>query len=106
MGRPVLWPDAPAAYSSANAGCDRNLVQTSALHVVDEAPHARLVRYEGAGFGPGDRLFHIVLEIRKRLQGERRPDADLRLDLLLDVVILEGQHPAIGVMDQDDLVRT
>src|SRR5262249_28941701 len=51
-----------------------------------------------------DALTDVVLDIAEGFQGERRPDAGFLLDLLLHIGILEGQHSAVGVVDQDDFL--
>jgi hypothetical protein len=35
------------------------------------------------------------------LQGKGRPDSRIHLYLLFDVVVREGKHTAIGMMDED-----
>src|SRR5260370_30587124 len=82
-----------------------DLIQTSSLNVVHEASNARLVRNEWACLDTRDRLLHVTLWARERLECKRRTDANLRLDLSLDVVILEGEHAAVSVLDETDLLR-
>src|SRR6266436_6511468 len=50
-------------------------------------------------------LYMCGLQVRKCLEGETRLDAHLRGDAELHVIVLERQHAAIGVVDEDDLVR-
>ena len=40
---------------------------------------------------------------RGRLRGPRRVGARVGLDLGFELVVGEGQHPAVGVVDQHDL---
>ena len=53
----------------------------------------------------GNALPDVLVEIGERLQGEARLDAGVVLDLALHGVVGEREHPAVGVVDQDDLVR-
>jgi len=53
-----------------------------------------------------DRLMaQVGVEVGKRLEGEWRPDTGLPLDLRLQLVVLERQHAAPGVVDQHHLLR-
>jgi len=61
------------------------------------------VRHEGAGLDPPDRLADVRLQVRERLEGERRPEARVRLDLPLEPIVAERQHAAVGVVDHHDL---
>ena len=45
-----------------------------------------------------------IRPVAERLGGPRRLDPDLVGDAALEVVVGEGQHPAVGVVDQDDLL--
>ncbi len=80
-----------------------DLAQPPGLHLVDEAPHVVLVGDERARLDAPHRLAHVLLEVRKRLQGEPGLDPHLLLDLLLELVVGEGEHAAVGVVDEDDL---
>src|SRR5712691_650920 len=83
---------------------DFHLVQATGANVIDKTAHARLVWNEWAGLDAGDRLPHILVQIGERLERKGRPDANLRLDLAFDLIVLEGQHAAVGVVNEDDLV--
>jgi hypothetical protein len=61
------------------------------------------VRHERAGLDARDRLADVGVEIAEGLGRPRRPDAGVRLDGGLEVVIGKGEHPAVGVVDKDDL---
>jgi hypothetical protein len=63
------------------------------------------VRHERAGLDPSDRLADVGLQVRERLHGERRPETGFGFDLALEAVVAEGQHPAVGVMDDQHLAR-
>src|SRR5690348_9877091 len=82
-----------------------DFAQAPRLDLVDETADGVLVGDEGAGLDPGDGLANVALEVGERFQGEWRPDAGVRLDLGLDLVVVEGQHAAAGVVDEDDLGR-
>src|SRR5665811_1422209 len=95
-------------------GSDRNLrpsgrghlTQASGGDVEDEATHGVPVRDERAGNDPGDRLADVVGRVREGLGGPRWPDAGLRLDRGPELVVGEGEHPAVGVVDEHDLPGT
>src|SRR5579875_72442 len=80
-----------------------DLLQEPGAHVVDEAAHV-LAWDEGAGLDAGDRLPDVPSEVVEGLEREGRPDAGLLLHLSSNVVVLEGEHPAVGVMDEHDLL--
>src|SRR5215471_2504464 len=82
-----------------------DLAEAAGLDLVDEASDGVLVRDERAGLDPGDGLAHVRVQVAEGLERERGPDAGVGLDLGLDVVVVEGEHAAAGVMDEDDLVR-
>src|SRR3989441_549604 len=81
-----------------------DFVQTPGRDVIDESAHFVLAGDEGAGLDPGDGLAHVLLQVRERLEPERRPDAGVLLDLGADLVVLERQHAAVAVVDQDDFL--
>ena len=58
---------------------------------------------EGAGVDAGDRLADIVVDIGEGFERERGSDAGVGLDGGLQLVVGEGEHPAVGVVDEDDL---
>jgi hypothetical protein len=53
---------------------------------------------------PCDGLADILVEIVERLSGPLRLDAGVFLDLTPEVVVVEGEHPAVAVMDKHDLL--
>src|SRR3712207_9338624 len=63
------------------------------------------MRDERARLDAGYRLADVPFEVRKGFHGEMRLDTRLLLDLLLQLVVGKGEHPAIRVVDQDDLAR-
>src|SRR5687768_10000357 len=84
--------------------CERAyLVERTGSDVVDEAADLLDVGHEWAGPNARNGLADVLLGVGERLQRERRADARLGLDLGLQLVILEGDHAAVGVVDQDDL---
>jgi len=46
----------------------------------------------------------VVIEIGEGLPGPGGPEPGLLLDVRLELVVGEGQHAAVGVMNQHDLV--
>src|SRR6516165_11813758 len=82
-----------------------DLPEAAGLDLVDKAADGVLVRDERAGLDPGDGLAHVGVQVTEGLERERGPDAGVGLDLGLDLIIVEGEHAAVGVMDEDDLVR-
>src|SRR5450631_3494768 len=63
-----------------SGGC-RDLVQASGPDVVHEAPNVVAVRDERARLDPGDRLAHILVDVRERLEREGWTDPGVGLDL-------------------------
>src|SRR4029453_11715677 len=47
---------------------------------------------------------HVRVEVGEGLGRPLRPDAGLLLDAAPEVVVGEGEHPAVGVVDQHDLL--
>src|SRR5271165_350295 len=82
-----------------------DLPEAPGLDLVDEAADRILVRDERAGLDPGDGLAYVGVQVTEGLKRERRPDPGVGLDLGLDVVVVESEHAAVGVVDEDDLVR-
>src|ERR1017187_5662266 len=83
-----------------------DFTQPPVRHVVDESPNRVLLRNERAQIDAGDRLANVLVEIPESFDRPRRLDAGLVLDLLLELVVGEGEHSAVGVMDEDDLLCT
>src|SRR2546430_17510933 len=82
-----------------------DLPEAAGLDLVDEAADGVLARDERAGLDPGNGLAHIGVHVAEGLERERRPDAGVGLDLGLDLVVVEGEHAAVSVVDEDDLGR-
>src|SRR5215510_13480002 len=82
-----------------------HLAQPAAPHVVDEAPYLTPVRDKRVRPHPCEGLAYVLVEIGKGLERERRPDASLGLDVPLQRLVGEREHPAVRVMDEDDLSR-
>jgi hypothetical protein len=61
------------------------------------------VRQERAGLDTGDRLTDVGIQVTEGLGRPRWPDAGIRLDAGLERVVGELEHPAVGVVDEDDL---
>jgi hypothetical protein len=57
-----------------------------------------------ARLDPRDRLADVGVGVVERLERERRTNAALARDRGLHLVVVEREHPAIGVMDEDDLL--
>src|SRR5579859_6851538 len=91
-------------FRSADLGGGSNLVETPGLDVVDESTDARLVGDERTGFDARDRLLHVRLEAAECLKGKLRADPGLLLDLAFDLVVLEREHAAVGMVDQDNFL--
>jgi len=81
-----------------------DLVELSGRDVEDEPTDGVLVRQERVGLDPGDGLPDVLVEVRECLGGPRRLDPGVVLDRLLELVVGEGEHAAVGVVDEDDLL--
>src|SRR6476660_1949116 len=79
-----------------------DLAEPARLNLVDEAVD-RHVLDPRVGPDPADLLAQVVLEVRERVEGEVDVGAGLRDEIAVDVVVLEREHPAAGVLDHDDL---
>ncbi len=73
------------------------------MHVVDEPADAVAMRDQRVGLDPGDGLAHVVVEVGKGFEREWRPDSGVSLHLRLELLVCEAEHPAVGVVEQDDL---
>jgi putative transcriptional regulator len=82
-----------------------HLAQASGLYLEDEAPDPVLVRHERAGLDAPHRLSHVLVEVREGLHRERRTDAGVGEDRVLELRVPEGEHAAVRVVDEDDLPR-
>src|SRR5215204_2685059 len=83
-----------------------NLAQVPGLYFIDKAANAVLVRYERARFYALYRLAHVLFEVGEGLQREVRLNPHLLLDLLPKLLIGEGKHPAVGVVDEHYFARS
>ena len=71
--------------------------------VVDEAADVLLVLHERAEVQPVDALADVVVGVLERFERPPRADADLALELLLELVDADALEPAVRVVDEDDL---
>ena len=94
---------AVAAEITAAGGSASDLAQQPRVDVVDESADPPM-RQEQVGLDSPHRLAHALVEIRERFHGERWADAGLALDLVLEVVVAEGETTASRVMDERDLL--
>jgi len=78
------------------------VAESSRLDLVDEPAQALLVRYTWAGVDAPDRLAHVLLEVGKGLKGKVGLHPHFLLNLPLYLLVREGEHPAVGVVDEDD----
>src|SRR5207302_1711710 len=74
----------------------RHLAEAAVVDVVDEAPDLVLPRDERARLDARDRLADVLVEVVERLGGPFRLDAGVLLHLAPEVVVAEGEHPAVG----------
>src|SRR5918996_5674470 len=93
-----------AHASRAASPSSGDLAKPARLDLVDEAADRVLSRDERARLDAGDRLAHVLVEVVERLGGPLWLDAGLSLDLTLELVVGEGEHAAVGVVDEDDLL--
>src|SRR5262245_13687729 len=89
--------DAPLSTSSFDLG------ESAGGDVVYEAAHVVFLRNEGAGLDAPDRLADVFFEVVEGFGGPLGLDARLLLDLAAEVVVAEGEHAAVRVVDEDDL---
>src|SRR5207247_7735692 len=89
---------APAAFGSAH------LAELPRLDGVDEATHAVGARDEWAVLDALDRVADVLVDVRERARLPLGPLAGLLLELVRELLIVDRQHPAVGVMDQHDLL--
>ena len=81
----------------------RDLAQRALLDLVHETADRCRARNKRTGLDAGERLTDVGVRVGERLQCERRANAGVRLDLRFHVVVAEREHPAIRVVDEDDL---
>jgi hypothetical protein len=79
--------------------------ELAGFNVVDEAAHGD-VAYVGMIFDAGDLAADILLEVFERVEVRRRygGDAALVLELVEELIVSEGDHAAIGVIDDDEFL--
>src|SRR5215208_5160761 len=82
-----------------------HFAESSRFDLVDETTHVLLIGEERAALDARDGLAHVLLEVGERLQGEVWFYAHVVLYLLLHLVAGEGQHPAVRVLYEHDLLR-
>src|SRR5262245_23801111 len=92
-------PNLPAARAS------HDLDQTAAAHVVDRAGDRDVAWYERRLAQSLDIGAHAGFEVA---EWQEVPPGGVRtqigFDLRDEIRVLEGQHPTVGVVDDDDLV--
>src|SRR5215469_10030773 len=99
-GAPVTGPPPGAVTTGPGSG---DLSELAGRHVEDEPAHVLGVRYERADLDPADRLPHVLVQVGEGLGAPLWLDPGVVLDGPLELVVGEGQHPAVGVVDQHDL---
>src|SRR5579871_1826187 len=105
------WESMTGAPAAGGSGGGAPAAVTGSLHLVepargdveDKPTDGIRVRHERARLDPGDRLAHVLVQVAEGLCGPRRLDPGLVLYRLLESVIGEREHAAVGVVDQDDL---
>src|SRR5262245_13133878 len=83
-----------------------DLADPPSLDLVHEPADLVLPRDEGTRLDARDRLAHVLLEVVEGLRSPLRLHAGLVLNLTAEFIVLEGQHSAVGVVDEHDLLRT
>jgi hypothetical protein len=66
-------------------------------------PRTASVRDERTRLDTRDRLAHVGLRVGERFRRPGGLHPDVVEDGLFELVIGEGEHPAVGVVDEDDL---
>src|SRR5215472_6797170 len=97
--------EAELAEVSAALAQLTDLVELAGGDVKDEPADRILVRDKRAGLDPPYRLPNVLVDVGKGLGGPGRLDSGLVLDGALELIVGEGQHAAVGVVDQHDLAR-
>src|ERR1700722_9058433 len=80
-----------------------DLAELAGGHVEDEPARRRVLGNERAVLDAVQRLADVLGEVGEGFSRPRRFDAGLVLDRALEVVVGERQHPAVGVVNQNDL---
>ena len=83
-----------------------NLVQQSGCNIKHESTNRILMHDERVALDASDRLTNILVKVGERLGGPFRLDANFVLDALLEVIVGEGEHATVGVVNQDDFFGT
>jgi len=74
------------------------------FYVIDKATHFFLLPQEWASPDSCSGLANVLFQILKRLDGKRRSDSNLGLNLSFDRFVTYREHTTFGVMDQNDLL--
>src|SRR5215210_1707913 len=82
-----------------------NFVQAPASDVVHKPPDDDVTRDERGGQKESDVLLHTFLYVRKRQEIDRAGiGTNVLLDLGVKIRIVEGEHAAVGMMDDGNLI--
>src|ERR1700761_1760594 len=81
-----------------------NLSQRPLMHVINEPPHVVGPRNERTAADRLDPRPHVVLRAGEGMGAPARALARLLLELAGELLVREGQHAAVGVVDEDDLL--
>src|SRR5215213_4555540 len=94
---------APGCHATPPPRRSGDLLEGTGADVVNEAEDAVLAQHERAVLDAGDRLADVVLQVGEGLEGEVGAQAGGGLDVGLHLVVGEGEHAAVSVVDEDDL---
>src|ERR1019366_129307 len=102
---PVDGPPLAAATDSdwGRSRSSGDLGERPVGHRVDETAHLAPVRNEWVRRDARQRLFHIRGWVSKGLWCPSGSQAGVGLDLGFELVVGEGEHAAVSVVDEDDL---
>src|SRR5215831_5084146 len=81
-----------------------HLAQLRGADVVDETAHVLLVRNEGTRLDARDRVAHVLLEVVESFDRPVRLEPRVFLNLPAELLVGEGEHAAVGVVDEHDLL--
>ena len=81
-----------------------DFVELASGHIENESSNRIGVRNEGAVLDALDGLTHVLVQIGEGLGSPLGLDACLGLDTGLELVVGEGQHSAVRVVDEDDFL--